>query len=185
MDKDDDKVFDIAKPGSGGPSATSRPIIVGHGNMIEDPMMTASASATLDNSKKDEDTTDPAKLKKEEETGVGPHQAKTIEPPPGAQHEPTPSAAPAAVPPAEPQPESAASDSLPDEPKAPPKDAKVDEEELAQQAAIQKLIESKQYVVHIGEVNHRHPGQHKKIAIRIIIGLAVLAALVFLEMQVV
>lgn len=33
------KIFDVTKPGKTKPSATSRPVIVGHGPMIEDPMV--------------------------------------------------------------------------------------------------------------------------------------------------
>jgi hypothetical protein len=35
------KVFDVAKPGDSKPDASARPIIVGHGPMVQDPMMAA------------------------------------------------------------------------------------------------------------------------------------------------
>jgi len=38
-----DQVFDVAKPGKQLPDATARPIIVGHGNMARDPMVSKTA----------------------------------------------------------------------------------------------------------------------------------------------
>lgn len=38
------KVFDVAKPGKSAPDASSRPIIIGHKPMIQDPMMSAPAA---------------------------------------------------------------------------------------------------------------------------------------------
>lgn len=38
-DKPTKKVFDVAKPGSAKPDATSRPLIINHRNMVQDPMV--------------------------------------------------------------------------------------------------------------------------------------------------
>ncbi len=162
---EDSKVFDIAKPGDSSPSSTSKPVIVGHKNMIEDPMVKASASATLDGAPEEGDET---KADKEPGEGFGPHKAEAIIPPTEAvgakpdeaaetpaadseKAEPTPAPAPESDKPA------GASDSLPetDESKPAEKNDKVDEEEKAKEEAIQKLIENKQYVVHVGESHHR------------------------------
>ena len=160
MDNQDPKVFDVSKPGSGEPSATSRPIIVGHGNMIEDPMMKTSTSATVDGKAEDEDTADPTKVKAEPEEELAPHHAKTVEPPAGlaaAIEESSPEAAPK---PAETDQPAGASDSLPaEEAKPKEKPEKVNEEEQARQEAVQKLIEGKQFVVHVGENKHQRQGK--------------------------
>ncbi|HSX43808.1 MAG TPA: hypothetical protein VLE69_00705 [Candidatus Saccharimonadales bacterium] len=37
--KKDDKVMDVSKPGSSAPDASSRPVIVGHRTLLQDPMM--------------------------------------------------------------------------------------------------------------------------------------------------
>lgn len=42
---DKPKTFDIAHPGKSAPSSTTRPLIVGHGPMIEDPMVKKEKSA--------------------------------------------------------------------------------------------------------------------------------------------
>lgn len=41
----DKKLFDVAHPGKAAPSATSRPVIVGHGPIMKDPMVQSQASA--------------------------------------------------------------------------------------------------------------------------------------------
>lgn len=54
-DKSSKKVFDVAKPGSAKPDATSRPLIINHRNMVQDPMV-ADKTATapeLESSKLD------------------------------------------------------------------------------------------------------------------------------------
>ena len=186
----DDKVFDVAKPGDSSPSSTSKPVIVGHKNMIEDPMVKAAASATLDGVPEDEGE---AKAKQESNENIGPHQAKEIKPlnTAGNTAEPTNSEPekpaevsapdPTSSEPAKTEPEAdkqaGASDSLPetDANKAADKSEKVDEEEQAKQAAIQHLIESKQYVVHVGESHH---GKLNK-TIAIIIGGVVLVLAAF------
>ena len=38
--KKDDKVMDVAKPGASAPDASSRPVIVGHRTILQDPMVT-------------------------------------------------------------------------------------------------------------------------------------------------
>jgi hypothetical protein len=39
--KKDDKVMDVAKPGTSAPDATARPVIVGHRAILQDPMVTS------------------------------------------------------------------------------------------------------------------------------------------------
>lgn len=192
---DEPRVFDVAKPGKSGPSATSKPIIVGHKSMIEDPMVKTGASATLDEEAKeiaDDKVSDETKneasdnTKSEDKKEVGPHQAKVVEPPEETTkteetpvEAPAPAAEPAAVPdePSEPK-EPAASDSdTPDQTaKSDEKETKVSEEEQAQQVAIQKLIEDKQYVVHVGEAHHHKPSRKVMIiagaAVVLLVGLA-------------
>ncbi len=43
--KNDTQVMDVSKPGKSVPSATSKPIIVGHKPMVQDPMVTADTNA--------------------------------------------------------------------------------------------------------------------------------------------
>lgn len=171
MPAKDDKVFDVAKPGKSGPSPTSKPVIVGHKSMIEDPMVKKDSIPVTDaGSNEAADNTQPTSEKPE----LSPHEAKTVMPLSDAEKveekpaataedetkptEPVSEAAPAPAEPTENQ-EAAVSDSVPDEPEKTPKptdkDAKAAEEEKARQEAIQKLIESKQYVVHVGESHHR------------------------------
>lgn len=47
MPIDDDKVFDVSKPHKVSPSATSRPIIVGHHPMMADPMVRDDTAAAV------------------------------------------------------------------------------------------------------------------------------------------
>jgi len=184
-DEKDDKVFDVAKPGATSPSSTSKPVIVGHKNMIDDPMVKAAASATLDGVPADDKE---SKANKESDESVGPHQAKDIKP----LNEPNEQAAESAPSePAKPAESNAtdltnieaaktetadgkpagATDSLPETEtdKTAEKPDKVDEEEQAKQAAIQKLIESKQYVVHVGEAHHRKHSKNMMIVIALVV----------------
>jgi hypothetical protein len=46
-DDKNDKVFDIAKPGKTAASASSRPVIVGHKTLLQDPMVTNMPSAPI------------------------------------------------------------------------------------------------------------------------------------------
>lgn len=46
--QDDTKVFDVAKPGKGMPSASSRPVIVSHKPSVQDPMVSATSSPAED-----------------------------------------------------------------------------------------------------------------------------------------
>lgn len=198
MPTKDDKVFDVAKPGKRRPSATSKPVIVGHKNMIEDPMVRkGSIQITADNT--DEEAVDPAKSKSEE-AKLAPHEAKPIMPLAAADKSPEPSAEPVestepeakpqettdqSVKPAESEESGEASeaaevqvsDSLPDQPETPAKLAdkedKAAQEEKARTEAIQKLIESKQYVVHVGESSHRKRGKWLIISLLILVLLVV------------
>ncbi len=43
--KDDKKLMDVSRPGKSAPSATSRPIIVTHGPIMQDPMVNDTAKA--------------------------------------------------------------------------------------------------------------------------------------------
>jgi hypothetical protein len=55
------QVMDVAKPGKTAPDATTRPLIVGHGGMLKDPMMSAgSEAATTDEPTAKDDKTSPA-----------------------------------------------------------------------------------------------------------------------------
>lgn len=43
--KNEKQIMDVTKPGKSAPSATAKPIIVGHGPMVQDPMVTSDTSA--------------------------------------------------------------------------------------------------------------------------------------------
>ncbi len=175
-DGDQPRVFDVAKPGQSEPSSTSRPVIVGHKNMIDDPMMKAAASSTLDANKPPEEGSSITVREVTDDDSIAPHQAKPVMPLEKIdvpKDEPAEAEKPA-EPPAAPEPakEPPAGDSVSDAMKAKEKDEKANQEEQAEAEAIQKLIESKQYVVHVGEINH-----HKRSRLMyIIVIVAVLAA---------
>lgn len=202
-----ERVFDVAKPGKKGPDATSRPVIVGHKNMIEDPMVKQAEAATKANGKNKDENDKPAFLSKEvvEDEGVAPHEAKTINPPDEIKDAKQSEIAsePEAMPDDSAQTpvdndqsgkadteETQASDSVPDDDTATdlptaaeatdkPKDSeearkqqKADEEEKAKQAAIQKLIASKQYNVKVGEIKHKRGARRGLAALIVILLLA-------------
>lgn len=212
---DPERVFDVAKPGKKGPDATSRPVIVGHKNMIEDPMVKQAEAATKSNGKHKDENDKPAFLSKEvmEDESVAPHEAKTINPPDGAEdiQQPVDASEPEVTDdstktPVDDDPsgkaaieETQAADSVPDDeavtelPTAAeatdkPKDAeearkqqKADEEEKAKQAAIQKLIESRQYNVKVGEIKHKRSARRGLAMLIVILLLAAVTAVLLLN----
>ncbi len=170
---DDERVFDVAKPGKSEPSSTSRPVIVGHKKMIDDPMVTPSASATLD-SKKNGEQSGTLLGKPPEEQSLAPHEGKSVVPISSETTEHSGSSTPqkdSATPdaktpentetdkdkpvPDETVPDAVESSKKTDKTNAADKLEQMSQEEKARQAATQKLIESKAYVVHIGEVKQR------------------------------
>lgn len=148
-------VFDVSKPGKSAPSATSRPVIVNHGPMMKDPMVS------------DPDDTD---KKDDKPTAATSESRKIIAPPSDLEKE---------EPASEDTPATESEDSKADKKKSAEQavvDAVVDqagkkkksqptEEELAKQIEVEKLIESKKYFVPIGEVTRRRNAR------RLMIGL--------------
>jgi len=58
------KVMDVAKPGKSAPSSTSKPVIVGHKPMIQDPMVTPSESGEETTTSSEEKVTSTRSVKK-------------------------------------------------------------------------------------------------------------------------
>ncbi len=176
--KNDDTsgVFDVAKPGQSRPDTTSRPIIVGHKSMVEDPMVTASASTSVAASKKDNDEQD-SSLKSTEDK-IAPHEAHPVSP----LHETVAPEPPTPEPPTKPSednPKTSDSSAIQQaesdkkEKETETSEEKVSDEEKARQATVQKLIDDKQYVVHVGEEKR----QRSKRILLLILGVGAVALL--------
>ncbi|GAC1391521.1 MAG: hypothetical protein NVSMB46_04350 [Candidatus Saccharimonadales bacterium] len=62
-DADEKKVFDVAKPGKSTPDVTSRPVIIGHGPILQDPMVNGTKTNVEEDNQ--EDTAQKAKVIRE------------------------------------------------------------------------------------------------------------------------
>jgi uncharacterized membrane protein len=202
--KDDDKrVFDVAKAGKSEPAATSRPVIVGHKNMIEDPMVTAPASSKLD-VKSEEPSGDAITVKHDNDSGDTPeimvHAGKTVTPPeptvseqpkekePVAEPTDTPATDTEAETPAEtqesekedkeaaPDTTGGAVEAVANQAGAKKKTSELTAEEKARQTAIQKLIESKQYAVKIGATKGTRSTHRLLLVLLVVLVLSLVGA---------
>lgn len=168
------KLFDVAKPGESAPSTTSRPIIVGHAKTLaSDPMV-----------KNDKEESPEKPL-------VAPKEKIIIKPPTEEPKEPTPE-----EPPVEPQPEQAEATPEPEkgdqpEEKKPDEDAAVVDavvqevtakqearKEEAEQAAkveeVQKMIESKEFYVKVGQQSRKQ--SHRLLAVGMLLVIMIALA---------
>lgn len=189
----DDKVFDISKPGKSQPAATSKPVIVGHKSMVEDPMVVAA-------NKPEATTPAPVAVEPEDKPAGSPvveekgsideasHTAKVVTPPsdaaPAAEGDNEKPGETEAKPPEEKLAEEAVADSVPDEKddnkEVKPADSKETEAEKAKAAAIQELIENKKYAVKIGEVQRKRHS-HWTLAILVLLLVAIFTAYLLID----
>jgi hypothetical protein len=156
-------VNDVASPGKSAANATSRPIIVGHGPMMEDPM--------VQKSKDQEGEPKPA-------TKPAP---KIIEPPKGAASE-VQTEKPAEPEPAKPteptateSDSSAVVDAVADQTKDKQKEDELLKAEAEKQAHLDQLVTEKKYFVPLG-VSHRKKANRVGIVLLIVLALVVAAA---------
>lgn len=167
MAADNKQVFDVAKPGKSAPSPTSRPVIVNHGPMMKDPMVSESETKNKEGAKQLAPSSqnkviaplgdNAEKSKNEPGTTDAPEKEK-----PQTENTDRPEAA-------KPDGQSSDVDAAID---AAAKKKKVDttEEDIVRQAELEKLVEEKKYFVPINEVTRRHH-QHLLWAAILLIGL--------------
>jgi hypothetical protein len=193
------KVFDVAKPGKSAPTTTTRPIIVGHKPMIQDPMVNASEVSatdgdTAENEKsvsvrstkkivplheKETDTTESGEENKDKNLSDKSSSDAADKPSPEGKGTASDAAAE----------EQSSTPSLDESEQAPTtneaaavdafasqvtrkKDGELSEEEKKRAEAIQKLIEDKTYYVKIGQA-HRSRNNTVLIILSLIIVVAV------------
>lgn len=179
-DKEPGKLFDIAKPGTSKPDASARPLIVGHRNMVADPMVAPKAAEP--SAKKELKPTTGAGVKIEPMNEVKPEEPTPdaaepeAESPPADQQPPSPEesespAAEAAETPAE---------ELPADNQKSKAEAAAEKEAADRQAVAQELIASEKYVLPISEARHGHPG---RTFLSVLAVLVVLAAAGYLALD--
>jgi hypothetical protein len=160
------KIVDVSQPGKTAPAGTSRPIIVGHKMLQQDPMISEDKAATVPEPGKTEDK--PA----EAAPAAAPRNNKVIAPLTESKSEdepPEPEAKTEEPKPEEPKPEetkeegsepakadgSAVVDAVIEQAGAKRKQDQESEADKKRQAELEKLIEEKKYFVPIGQVRRR------------------------------
>jgi hypothetical protein len=180
----DKKTMDVSKPGKATPDASSRPVIVTHKPMIQDPMVKSSDTPT-DLPEKD-DTPTSEKLTKTSNKVIQPlttdednsKEAKSEESKPeDTQTKPDESVADEVKPDEDKVEETPTSDAaaevdaVVDQAITDKKKDELSEEEKRKREELQKLIKSKKYFVPIGQVTKRRKSRHTLL---MLIGLALL-----------
>ena len=176
----DKKVMDVAKPGKSAPSSTSKPVIVGHKPMIQDPMVTPSENGEEAAVPKEEKVATrsvkkivplsdqaeaqeekPAETEPTSETATDSVDEKPAEEEAkeSADEEPAAAEAEEAAPAEEPTDkpstdETAAVDAIASQ-ATKRKEGDLTEEEKKKAEAINKLIEDKTYYLKIGQAHHK------------------------------
>jgi hypothetical protein len=193
MAVDKKQVMDVSKPGKVAAHATSRPVIVGHGAMIKDPMVKENgAEAASEVSTQDYSGASPSKVKvtvhrpTEDEQAIPakdePSKDVSLEEPKDNKDETEQS------PPADDKPEPAA-DKAPEssdeavvgavaDQAALGKDKEKSDEEIAKAVAIQKLIEDKTYFIPVGQVQRRRNNRMAAVMLVLLLLVVVGAYLV-------
>lgn len=156
------QVFDVAKPGKSAPSPTSRPVIIGKGPILKDPMVSDQDAEKPDASPKKAVMPElrkviaplPETKEQEEQTSSDTEEAKTAEP--------------------------AITEDLPDKTTTAQNqildkknEADADEEAIRKQKQIEKLIESKKYHLKIGQTARRRNTKTVVVVIMFILFLAI------------
>lgn len=181
---EDSKVFDVSKPDRVRPDTTSRPVIVGHRPMVQDPMVSKpeqpTAAMDMEPGKETPAATEPKLDKADEHTGVTIQpeaSAASLTQEPASEHTPPVPAAEVhthetPVPPehhglaaaetpvhhpeaADAKPEPEADNPLANQALKSEQQQKAEAEAAAHNEAAQKLIENKQYNVVVGHFHHR------------------------------
>lgn len=155
--KNDKQIMDVSKPGKSAPSASSKPIIVGHRTVVQDPMVTAAVDPEADSPEVGQETvpvavvTSPSATKKvitpisdvpeaaaeTEESAVANTENESVEQT------------------SEDTSDSAVVDAVIDQVGDKKNDNKVTEEERKKQEHIEKLVVDKKYFIPIGKLTHR------------------------------
>ncbi len=172
-DDPDKRIFDVAKPGKTAASAQSRPVIVGHRTLLQDPMVKPSNS---------EDAKEEAP-KTDEPTATSSPSGHTITPPQEQSSSPTPAAKPE---------ENQQNPNTEEETKPPEQDRETSvyngpaalkeqtrlqqQAELAKQENLHKLVDDKRYYVPIGEQKRSRTIRHLLLALIGILLLAIILA---------
>lgn len=150
---------DIAKPGKSAPSATSRPLIVGRGLALKDPMVSPSSEDAAPN-----DTAQPVQVTvRKVITPPSEKSAKKFETDNVENQSDAPAIEKTDSAPVE-QSSKAVVDALANQ-TAKHHQSQPSEEDIARMAELEKLIEDKKYFVPIGEVTRRRHAQQLLVAI--------------------
>lgn len=183
-DENNPKIIDVTKPGQSAPDASARPIIVSHRPIVKDPMVSAGGKTDPDTSSAIELVEGPstihagnniepsAELKAQTEA-----QAKTKNPPVTTDKPKSDSAvksedskkedeAPKSS-------DAAAVETVAGETQTKKETEKLEAEEKAKQEALEKLIESKQYFVPIGQAKKASSSRVAVVLLIVIILAAV------------
>ncbi len=166
------KLFDVTKPGKTAASATSRPIIVGHGGAInQDPMVTPPAEDTKPSENSSLQThgnavISPLKAAVPVEAGKETSETGNTEP---INTPDTDSVNPESS-------DSATVDALANEANAKKEQKKEGDENAARVLELEKIIESKQYFVPIGESKRHRSNQRILITFILLLIISVVGA---------
>lgn len=157
----DQRIFDVARPGKTAASAQSRPVIVGHRTLLQDPMMIKAEKS---------DAAENDKPKPEDASGALTSTGRTISPP--DQAPPTPATDDSTVD------QSSTTDTTqtsgPSDQTSVKKQAEKEQQaQTAKQENLHKLIEAKKYYVPIGEKKRTRSIRHLLLAIIAILLLAI------------
>jgi hypothetical protein len=156
------KIIDVAQPGKTAPAGTSRPIIVGHKMLQQDPMISEDKTAAPESEKSEGKPAAEAaptasshnkviapltESKPEDKAAAKPEEPKSEEAKPEESKSEEPK-------PAEPD-GSAVVDAVAEQATAKKKQDQENEADKKRQAELEKLVEDKKYFVPIGQVRHR------------------------------
>lgn len=168
------QVFDVEKPGKSAPSPTSRPVIINHGPMLKDPMV----------SKPDDEEAKPA------EPALSPTDSHTVITPPSENKPEDTTPAPAAETEEETPKESAEQTKEAEQKRqtetkkeaaiveavadqaATKKKGELTKEDAARLAELEKLVEAQKYFVPIGHTAHHRQQKWLIIALLLLVVLA-------------
>lgn len=180
---DQSKVFDVAKPGESAPPATGRPIITQHpGGMTQDPMV--KQKETVVSKDADAETTKPLEDELSESAAtdkkvIAPisddmkNKDSTDDTPTEDPKEGNDNQIKTEDEPLSDGGEAGAVDALAQEVSSKKEAAKAETEAKKQRAEVQKIIDSKKYVVPIGEEAHRKSG--RRAIVFLVVFLVILA----------
>ncbi len=169
-------ISDVSKPGQTGATPTTRPIIISHGGMMKDPMVSGSAAASdLEEEAKPVAPViqTPTRAKVIQPVSVEPPKTEPSEKPAEAEQE-APEESTASP---EPVSDEAVVDAVIEQATTKKKDGRLSEEEIKQQEAINKLITDKTYFVPIGQVRRRH--RRYALLVSLVIALLVVGGLTY------